>query len=65
MDNLNNIDVLTELEVQESTAERDDFPFITDMTCFWKSLVSSIENTLGELKINGKLKRFPLSTHGI
>ncbi len=65
MDNLNNIDVLTEMEVQDSKPERDEFPFMTDMTCFWKSLVSSIESRLGELKINGKLNRFPLSAHGI
>lgn len=69
MDNLNNIDVLTEMEVLESTDEfkkkNDEFPFIMDMTCFWKSLVSSIESKLGELKINGQLNRLPLSAHGI
>lgn len=65
MNNLNNIDVLTEMEVQDTTTKKEEFPFMTDMTCFWKSLVSSIESRLGELKINGKLNRFPLSTNGI
>jgi hypothetical protein len=64
MDNLNNIDVLTEMEAQDTTTKKDEFPFMTDMTCFWKSLVSSIESRLGELKINGKLNR-TLSTNGI
>lgn len=65
MDNLNNIDVLTEMEVQDLTAEKDEFPFITDMTCFWKSLVNSIDSKLGELKINGQLYRNLLSIYGI
>ena len=65
MNNLNNIDVLTEMEVQDSIVKKEEFPFITDMTCFWKSLVSSIESKFGELKINGKLNRLPLSTHGV
>lgn len=66
MDNLNNIDVLTEMEVQELTTKKnDEFPFIMDMTCFWKSLVSSIESRLGELKVNGQLNRLSFSNHGI
>ena len=69
MDNLNNIEVLTEMEVLESTEEfekkNDEFPFIMDMTNFWNSLVCSIENKLEELKINGQLYRLFLSAYGV
>ncbi len=69
MDNLNNLELLSEMEMLESTNEQkkknDEFPFSVDMTSFWKSLVSSFERTLGELKVNGKLKRRPCHAHGV
>lgn len=69
MDNLSNFEVLTEMEVLESTEEfekkNDEFPFIMDMTSFWNSIVCSIENKLDELKINGQLYRFFLSACGV
>lgn len=68
MNNLNNLELLTEMEALEATHEQekknDEFPFIIDMSSFWKAIVSSIEK-LGDLKINGKLDREPVPAHGV
>lgn len=57
MNTLNNFELLDEMERDDQQQRKDEFPFVTDMTSMWKSLVSSLESRLGKLKVNRKLNR--------